>query len=336
MTPRQKQAAALATAVGTALVVSGLGIAGVHIAGQVKHPVTPPPVTITTTTTTTTPSPSPTTPKHRHTPTPTPSATPSPTPSPSHTPTGSDNAQPSDVMTKVSGYTTHYPPATYRNINQTRAAALINGTILQPGQQFSFNSTVGERTAANGFVPGYIIADGRYQIAYGGGVSQVATTLYNAALIAGLHIDERHAHSFYIDRYPIGRDATVAWGSLDLRFTNDTPHNVLIKASVTPSNPGNEGAMHVSMWSTPTWHVTFHASNRYDITAPGTRYITQGECVPTTGYDGFTIDVTRNFHKPNQNRVVRHDTIHTVYTPADTVVCGPQPTAPATTAPAAQ
>ncbi len=78
----------------------------------------------------------------------------------------------------------------------------------------------------------------------------MATTTFNAMFFAGLEDVEHKTHSFYIDRYPVGREATVAWGSVDLRFRNDTPYGVLITAAVTPSTPSSQGVVTVRMWST--------------------------------------------------------------------------------------
>ena len=127
------------------------------------------------------------------------------------------------IKEKVSTFTTYYPYAEYRNINIGRAAELVNGTVLKPGETFSLNDTVGERTAENGFTKGFIISNGVFKEDFGGGVSQMATTTFNAMFFAGLEDVEHKPHSFYIDRYPVGREATVAWGAVDLRFKNDTP-----------------------------------------------------------------------------------------------------------------
>ena len=140
------------------------------------------------------------------------------------------------IREEVSTFTTYYPYAEYRNTNIGRAAELINGTMLEPGEEFSLNGIVGERTAENGFVPGFIISNGIFKEDYGGGVSQMATTTFNAMFFAGLKDIEHKPHSFYIDRYPVGREATVAWGSVDLRFENDTPYGVLVDAHVTPEH----------------------------------------------------------------------------------------------------
>ena len=160
------------------------------------------------------------------------------------------------ISEQVSTFTTYFPYAEYRNVNLGRAAELIDGTVLKPGETFSLNGTVGERTEANGFTKGYIISDGILVQDLGGGVSQIATTTFNAMFFAGLEDVEHKPHSFYIDRYPIGREATVAWGAVDLQFRNDTPYGVLIEANVTPSTPTTSGVATVSMYSTKYWDIT--------------------------------------------------------------------------------
>ena len=225
------------------------------------------------------------------------------------------------IRRAVSSFTTYYPHSDYRNTNIGRAAELVNGTVLKPGETFSLNDTVGERTAANGFVKGFIISNGIYEEDFGGGVSQVATTLFNAAFFAGLKDVEHKPHSFYIDRYPIGREATVAWGLVDLRFKNNTPHGILIQAGIEPSSPVSQGAMTVKMWSTKRWDIEAGVSERYNFTKAATRTIDDKECTPNEGYGGFDVDVYRYFRKPDSDRLVRRETLHTTYTPSDTVIC---------------
>ncbi len=221
----------------------------------------------------------------------------------------------------VSDFVTYFPHAEYRNINQGRAAELISGTVLRPGDVFSFNETVGERTRANGFVKGFVISNGVYAEDLGGGVSQVVTTTYNAAFFAGLEDVEHKPHSFYIDRYPLGREATVAWPTVDLKFGNDTPHGVLVEAWVVPSTTSSSGEMHVRMWSTEYWDIRAGVSEPYNFTEPRTRYISSDGCVPTSGYGGFDVDVYRYFRKPGLSELVEKETDHVTYTPADSVIC---------------
>lgn len=225
----------------------------------------------------------------------------------------------------VSGFTTYYPHADYRNVNLGRAAELINGTVLKPGDTFSLNDTVGERTEENGFTVGTIISNGVYVEDYGGGVSQVATTTFNAAFFAGLKDIEHKPHSFYIDRYPVGREATVAWPTVDLRFKNTTPYGVLVEAWIVPSTYERQGEMHVRMWSTKHWDISTGKSERYDYTSPGTQYNTSADCIEQTGYSGFEIDVYRYFRRAGEDELHHTETMHTTYIPADTVICGKPP-----------
>jgi vancomycin resistance protein YoaR len=229
------------------------------------------------------------------------------------------------IREKVSSFTTYFPYAEYRNTNIGRAAQLVDGTVLAPGETFSLNDTVGERTRANGFTDGFIISDGIFKEDLGGGVSQMATTTFNAMFFAGLEDVEHKPHSFYIDRYPVGREATVAWGAVDLRFRNDTPYGVLIDAHVTPSTPSSQGVVTVSMWSTKLWDITSSTSARYDETQPRTRVLSTEDCYPNDGYAGFDVDVTRHFRRAGHSGLVRSEVFHTTYTPSDTVVCQPPP-----------
>ncbi|WP_310528307.1 VanW family protein [Nocardioides sp.] len=226
------------------------------------------------------------------------------------------------IKERVSTFTTYFPYAEYRNTNIGRAAELVNGTMLAPGETFSLNGTVGERTRANGFTEGYIIQDGILVTDLGGGVSQMATTTFNAMFFAGLEDVEHKPHSFYIDRYPIGREATVAWGSVDLQFRNDTPYGVLISANVTPATVSTSGVVTVSMYSTKFWNVTTSESARYNVTKAKVRKIDTVQCHANEGYGGFDIDVKRYFEPAGANTETRPaENFHTSYTPSDTVIC---------------
>ena len=173
----------------------------------------------------------------------------------------------------MSTFTTHFPYADYRNVNLPRAAELVDGTLLRPGETFSLNDTVGERTEDNGFTEGYVVSDGIFKKDLGGGVSQIATTTFNAMFFAGLKDVEHKPHSVYIDRYPEGREATVAWPSVDLKFTNTTPYGVLIKAHVRKSTPSSQGAATVSMYSTKRWKITSTNGPRTNARSPQLRYL---------------------------------------------------------------
>ncbi|HOL17486.1 MAG TPA: VanW family protein [Bacillota bacterium] len=119
-----------------------------------------------------------------------------------------------------------------RAYNIKLGASAINATLLAPGELFSFNEVVGETTASKGYRYAPIIVGDELVPGLGGGLCQVSTTLYNAALLANLEIVERHNHSMRISYIPLGRDATVATGSLDLKFRNNRDHYILIGADL--------------------------------------------------------------------------------------------------------
>jgi vancomycin resistance protein YoaR len=129
----------------------------------------------------------------------------------------------------VSEFTTRHPCCQARVQNIHRIADLLNGAIVRPGQVFSVNEHVGPRTAKNGFVPAPTIEEGEFVDTLGGGVSQFATTLFNAVFYGGYAIIERQPHSYYFSRYPAGHEATLSFPKPDLIFKNDTDHGLLIR-----------------------------------------------------------------------------------------------------------
>ena len=135
------------------------------------------------------------------------------------------------IERRLSSYTTLYAGTADRITNLQLAVSLINGALVAPGGTFSFNERVGERTIERGFRPAPVIIKDEYDEDVGGGVSQVATTVFNAAWEAGLEITERNPHSLYISRYQLGRDATVNYPDLDLKFVNDTPKWIFLGGS---------------------------------------------------------------------------------------------------------
>lgn len=141
------------------------------------------------------------------------------------------------IKERISTFTTNYDPrATSRVHNIHLLAKHLDGVIVAPAEVFSFNDRLGPRTADRGFQEAPMILNGELVPALGGGVCQVGTTLFNTAFFAGLEIVERHNHSFYISHYPAGRDATVSYGSVDLKFKNDSGHHLLIKTWPTASS----------------------------------------------------------------------------------------------------
>ncbi|WUN21070.1 VanW family protein [Streptomyces phaeochromogenes] len=226
-----------------------------------------------------------------------------------------DNVGRLGIKEQMSTFTVNFEPAPYRVTNIGRAAELINGSVVLPDETWSFNRTVGERTEANGFVEGIIINNDQFEKAAGGGVSAVATTTFNAVFFAGVKPVEYGAHSFYIERYPEGREATVAWGSLDLKFRNDSGNAIYIDARATDTSVT----------------ITFLGTKKYDeiesvkgprtnVKEPATREGASGEkCVPQTPLEGFNVAVDRVFK--DGGKEVKRETFKTRYVPRDEVSC---------------
>ncbi|MER7487040.1 VanW family protein [Streptomyces sp. NPDC126497] len=229
-----------------------------------------------------------------------------------------ENAARLGLTEKMSSFTVHFEPAAYRTTNVGRAVELIDGSVVMPGETWSFNRTVGERTEANGFVDGIMIYDDQYRKAPGGGVSAVATTVFNAMFFAGVKPVEHGAHSFYIERYPEGREATVAWGSLDLRFTNDSGKAVYIQAESTDTS------LTVSFLGTKKYdEVTSVTGPRTQVRQPAKRVSTDEQCVPQAPLEGFDVTVERVFR--DDGREVRREPFRTHYTPRDEITCEEAP-----------
>lgn len=225
-----------------------------------------------------------------------------------------ENVRELGLTETMSSFTVHFEPAEYRTRNVGRAVELIDGSVVEPDETWSFNRTVGERTEANGFVEGIIILDDRFTKASGGGVSAVATTVYNAMFFAGVKPVEHGAHSFYIERYPEGREATVAWGSLDLRFTNDSGKAIYLQAESTDTS------VTVSFLGTRKYdEVKSVKSPRTKVKQPEKRVSHEEDCVPQTPLEGFDVTVERVFY--DDGREVRREPYRTHYTPRDEIVC---------------
>lgn len=132
----------------------------------------------------------------------------------------------------VGSYETIYGGDANRVHNVQLVARLLDGKLIAPGATFSFNRATGARTADKGFLEAPVIINGEVQTGLGGGVCQVSTTVFNAAYEAGLKITSRTNHALYISHYPLGRDATVNYPDVDLRFVNDTAHWLLLRTFV--------------------------------------------------------------------------------------------------------
>src|SRR5205823_4401325 len=145
----------------------------------------------------------------------------------------------------VGTYTTEFGGVPNRIHNVQLVAHLLDRHLIAPGEEFSFNKTTGDRNAAKGFLEAPVIINGELQTGLGGGVCQVSTTTFNAAYEAGLKITARTNHALYISHYPQGRDATVDYPNVDLRFVNDTKHWLLLRTFVSSDS------LTVNLYGTP-------------------------------------------------------------------------------------
>ena len=217
-------------------------------------------------------------------------------------------------------FTTTFPHADYRNTNLSRAAASMNGKLVLPGETFSMNDTLGPRTPGNGYVDGYVIQGARLVKETGGGISQSATTVFNAIFFAGLEDVEHHPHTLYFPRYPAGREATLYYGQLDLKFKNNTDHGVVIQAYVNKSSAGQNGSITVKIWSTKVWQkvesTPLTPLDYYD-TAPITS--DAEDCEPQNASPGFTVNYQRLFYQ--NGAVVKREPFTWKYAATPKVTC---------------
>ncbi len=139
------------------------------------------------------------------------------------------------IRGQVSSFTTEHPAGQSRVTNIHLAADILNNTVIEPGAEFSLNDAIGPRTPDRGFVQAPVIY-GEFAEDYGGGVSQLATTFYNAVFYGGYEDITHKPHSVYISRYPMVVEATVSYPDLDLEFRNDTDAGILVRAGYTESS----------------------------------------------------------------------------------------------------
>ena len=207
-----------------------------------------------------------------------------------------EEAEALGIDTVISEFTTEFTPGQPRADNIRLIADMVDGVVLEPGETFSVNDHVGPRTEEKGFQADGTIIDGELVDRVGGGVSQFATTMYNAIYFGGYEFIEFRPHSYYISRYPPGREATLSYGSIDLAFRNNSPHGLLIDTSHTAES------VTVRIWSTPWVEVESETGERTRRRA--------GETI-----DGFDITVTRILRFPDGR--VEREPVSTRYQPSD-------------------
>jgi vancomycin resistance protein YoaR len=206
-----------------------------------------------------------------------------------------DAAKQLGIVEKVSTFTTPHQCCQPRVHNIHLIADTVRGQVIKPGDTFSVNTFVGQRTLAKGYVVAPVIYEGKEDEDVGGGISQFATTTFNAAFFAGLDFAEYQTHSIWISRYPYGREATLSWPHPDLKIKNTTPYGILIWPTYT------ETSLTVTFYSTH-W---VQASQTNQTSAPS------GVCT--------RVNTERTRVYPDGTKKVDH--IFALYQPKDGVKC---------------
>ena len=162
----------------------------------------------------------------------------------------------------IGSFTTDHPCCAPRVTNIHRIADLVDGHVLLPGERFDLNALTGPRDRARGFVDAPQILDGEFVDRIGGGISQFVTTMFNAVFFSGLKDVEHSPHSYYISRYPPGREATISDPAPDFVFENDSPHGVLIDTSYTDTLDHRDVLGHPALRRGPLGHRPAHPPAR--------------------------------------------------------------------------
>lgn len=268
----------------------------------------------------------------------------------------------------VSQFSTFFDCCAARVTNIQQMARDVDLTLVLPGQTFSLNDHVGQRTEEKGYLPAGTIVAGEFEDTIGGGVSQFATTFYNAVFWGGYEDVEHRAHSYYFNRYPEGIEATLNWRTPDLKFRNNRDHAILIDTRSSDTSitirffgdndgrtlKGQQSGGNLSVWADQEGgpnarHVKGTVSDPFGVTQPGApRYEPNPELSPETTNtlqserDGWSVTVTRRIlvnevEVESQEWVVRYAArfavyeVHPCMIPESTETCPTTTTPPTTT-----
>jgi vancomycin resistance protein YoaR len=206
------------------------------------------------------------------------------------------------IIEEVSTFTTNHACCQNRVTNIQRFADLMRGVVIRPGEELSLNGYVGRRTIENGFVADGAIANGVLEQQVGGGVSQFATTFFNAAFYAGIEIPTYQSHSLYISRYPRGREATISFPNPDLVVVNSTDYGILVWPTYTPTSIT----------------VTFYSTKHIEVEDLPLVHTKRGLC------DVYTTPRVRTY--PDGTQV--EDSVFALYRPGEGLNCQGESTVP--------
>jgi vancomycin resistance protein YoaR len=221
------------------------------------------------------------------------------------------------IKERISSFTTYFQGGQDRNKNILVIADEVDNALVLPGKAFSLNGYTGERSYAQGYVDAPVILNGEIKNHVGGGISQFATTLFNASYYAGM-VDVYHQpHGYYISRYPSVIEATVFYPSLDLKFKNDSRYGVVIDTSYTDTS------ITVSMWSTKRYDIKTKWGPKTNPTDPKTVHLNDKECIPTEGIPGFSQEAWRLFYVAGKE--IRRERFSWRYKAEPKFICDPPP-----------
>jgi vancomycin resistance protein YoaR len=204
--------------------------------------------------------------------------------------------------------------------NNRTLAARVTGAIVQPGETFSLSGRSGPRTADAGYVPAPVDEDGTGATVVGGGVSQLASTLYNAGYLAGLTDGGHVEHDRYLDRYPVGRDAKAVdagGGPVELKLVNDAPTGIALQATVSGD------AVTVRIWGTRHYRVEGQTGAELPGAPAPVQFGSGGAdpCRPSIGSPGFSVTDTRVLYDAAGGAEVRRTSHTATYGPRPTILC---------------
>lgn len=234
-------------------------------------------------------------------------------------------------------YQTQHTNNADRNTNLSLACQAINGTILEPGEEFSFNDVVGERTTARGYRSAAAYADGETVSEIGGGICQVSSTLYYSVLLADLEVTARQNHSYVSTYIPMGMDATVSWGGPEFKFRNSTSYPIRIEAEVSGG--------YVTVRLMGTDEKDYYIEMEYEVAGylkPETEYkeyqydnkegYSDGDVIQK-GSTGYVVDTYKNkFDKETGEKIGEEYEARSSYRPHNEIIAKvePKPTEPPT------
>lgn len=231
-----------------------------------------------------------------------------------------EDAQKLGVKEVTGEFTTKFPATAYRVTNIGKSAGLVNSVLVKPGETFSMNKVLGPRTLARGWKAGGAIDGGKVVQRMGGGISQTTTTTFNAIFFAGLQDVYHKPHSLYFNRYPMGREATLDYVSVDMKFKNNTEYGVLMQAYTNNPKVGGQGTVTVKVWSTKVFEVKASKPVQSQFRSPGPPVQSDAAvCSPQSPMQGFRVDFNRLFYKAGA--LVKTEPFHWTYNTLQEVTC---------------